>query len=280
MKFSSVIGLILGVGALAVAITMEGAELDRFLSESAALIVFGGTLGATLTSFPLDQVMKLPKLIVKAITGGGSSMPPARAVELFVHLAEKARREGLLSLEEEAGKIDDPFVRKGMLLVVDGIDPEVVKDVLEVDLTAMAERHHLGYGMLEAMGGYAPTMGIIGTVMGLVHVLSSLEDPSGLGGAIAVAFIATLYGVASANLLWLPLGGKLKAQSKEEIALREVAMEGILAVQAGDNPRIVREKLEAFLAVGERGLKAAKKGSASAERSGSSREPAVATGRG
>ena len=280
MKFSSVIGMILGVGALAVAITMEGAELDRFLSESAALIVFGGTLGATLTSFPLDQVMKLPKLIVKAITGGGSSMPPARAVELFVHLAEKARREGLLSLEEEAGKIDDPFVRKGMLLVVDGIDPEVVKDVLEVDLAAMAERHHLGYGMLEAMGGYAPTMGIIGTVMGLVHVLSSLEDPSGLGGAIAVAFIATLYGVASANLLWLPLGGKLKAQSKEEIALREVAMEGILAVQAGDNPRIVREKLEAFLAVGERGLKAAKKGSASAERSGSSREPAVATGRG
>lgn len=272
--------MILGFGALAVAITMEGAELDQFLSESAALIVFGGTLGATLTSFPLDQVMKLPRLIVKAIMGGGSSMPSARAVELFVHLAEKARREGLLSLEEEAGKIDDPFVRKGMLLVVDGIDPEVVKDVLEVDLAAMAERHHLGYGMLEAMGGYAPTMGIIGTVMGLVHVLSSLEDPSGLGGAIAVAFIATLYGVASANLLWLPLGGKLKAQSKEEIALREVAMEGILAVQAGDNPRIVREKLEAFLAVGERGVKAAKKGAASAERSGSSREPVVATGRG
>ncbi len=250
---TTIIGLVLALGTLIVTIFLEGGDLGRFVSMSAALIVFGGTLGATLTAFPMPVFMKLPTLIVKAMMGGGAGMSPKELVNMFGDLAERARREGLLSLEEEANKIKDPFIRKGMLLVVDGIDPEVVRTLLDIDLGSMAERHAKNYGMLEAMGGYAPTMGIIGTVLGLVNVLSNLEAPSELGHAIATAFIATLYGIASANLLWLPLGGKLRAMSKEEVWIREVAREGVLAVQAGDNPRIVREKLEAFLAFGQRG---------------------------
>ncbi len=258
MGSSTIIGLVLGLGALAISVIMEGGELGGFVNISAALIVFGGTLGATLTSYPLSLVKKLPTLLARAFTGGKAAFSPPEAIGLFVNLAERARREGLLSLEEEAGRIQDTFIKKGMLLVVDGIDPEVVRTVLDADLQAMAERHQKGYGMLESMGGYAPTMGIIGTVMGLVHVLSNLEDAAKLGPAIAVAFIATLYGVASANILWLPIGSKLKSLSKEEIWLREVAREGILAVQAGDNPRIVREKLEPFLAAGDRVVKVTK----------------------
>lgn len=277
MKQSSIIGLLLALGAMAISVIMEGGELGGFVSISAALIVFGGTIGATLTSYPMDMVKRLPKLIQRALMGAGAGIVPHEVIGTFVSLAERARREGLLSLEEEAGKIPDAFVRKGMLLVVDGIDPEVIRTVLDVDIQAMAERHQKSYGMLESMGGYAPTMGIIGTVMGLVHVLGNLENAAELGPAIAVAFIATLYGVASANVLWLPVGSKLKSMSKEEIWLREVAREGILAVQAGDNPRIVREKLEPFLAAGERVAKKAKEAPAPAQEA-PAREPAAAAG--
>lgn len=278
MKQSSIIGLVLGIGALAVTVVLEDGQLGALVSTSAALIVFGGTLGATMTSFPLDQVKRLPALIKKALLQGSSTQPPAGLISTFVNLSEKARREGLLSLEDEANKIQDPFIKKGMLFVVDGIDPEVVRTVLDVDIQAMAERHQRSYGMLESMGGYAPTMGIIGTVMGLVNVLSNLDDAAKLGPAIAVAFIATLYGVASANLIWLPIGSKLKAMSKEEIWMRQVAQEGILAVQAGDNPRIVREKLEPFLATADRGPKAAKEKVSSVPQ-GAEREAVPALGR-
>ncbi len=268
----------MGLGALAIAVVMEGGELGGFVSVTAGLIVFGGTFGATLTSYPVGTVKKLPKLMQKALMGAGAALIPHEVIGLFVNLAERARREGLLSLEEEAGKIPDAFVRKGMLLVVDGIDPEVIRTVLDVDIQAMAERHQKSYAMLESMGGYAPTMGIIGTVMGLVHVLGNLEAAEELGPAIAVAFIATLYGVASANVLWLPLGAKLKTMSKEEVWLREVAREGILAVQAGDNPRIVREKLEPFLAADERAAKPAKKAAPAASEA-AGKEPLAAAGR-
>lgn len=275
MGISSIIGMILGIGALAVATVLEGGELSKFISPTAAMIVFGGTLGATLTSFPAEQLMKLPTLMAKALMGGNATVATNEIVEMFVNLAQRARREGLLSLEEEAANIKDEFIKKGMQLVVDGIDPDLVRSILDVDIQAMAERHQRGYGILESMGGYAPTMGIIGTVMGLVHVLSSLEDPSELGPAIAVAFIATFYGVASANLIWLPIGSKLKAQSKHEIWLREIAREGILSVQAGDNPRIVREKLEAFMSNSDRGQK---QGKPATEKGGSGREAVAMAG--
>lgn len=246
MDIGTLLGLLLGFGVLIASVFIEGGELTALLNVSGAIIVFGGTLGATMASFPQRTVMSLPKLIAMAFKGQPSR--PEEMIDFFVDLATRARREGLLSLEEQAGSIEDPFLKKGIMLVVDGVDPKQVRAILHTDNTAMAQRHQEGYGMLEAMGGYAPTMGIIGTVMGLVHVLSSLEDPSGLGAAIAVAFIATLYGIMSANLMWLPIGSKLRKRSEAEVFSREVMTEGILAVQAGLSPHIVSEQLKAFVA--------------------------------
>ena len=251
MEISTGIGLLLGFGALIASVILEGGSPMALVNLPAAVIVFGGTFGATLTSFPLKRFLSLGGLIAQTFQAYKGD--PQTLIELFVNLADQARREGLLSLEEQASKIEDTFVRKGVMLIVDGVDPSVVRDIMETDTHLVGERHKSGYGMLETMAGFGPTMGIIGTVMGLINVLSRLSDPENLGHSIAVAFIATLYGVASANLLWLPLGTKLKQKSRTEIQAREVAIEGVLAVQAGENPRIVREKLESFLAPKQRG---------------------------
>lgn len=216
------------------------------LNVPAGLIVFLGTFAAALIAFPLATVLKLPTLFIQATKGTMEAGP--ELVALFLRLAEKARRQGLLALEDETAQIHDEFLRKGIMLVVDGTDPEVVRTVLEIDSAVLEERHKEGYELLEALGGFAPTLGIIGTVMGLVSVLGSLSDASKLGPAIAVAFIATFYGVATANLAWLPLGAKLKRKSHAELSAREMMLEGILSIQAGDNPRIVQEKLAGYLA--------------------------------
>jgi chemotaxis protein MotA len=245
LDLALVIGLILGFGSLLGAFIIEGGNPVQLANISATMIVVGGTIGATLIAHPMDLVISLPKLIIKALTG----KPPdgAQVISTLVEFAQKARKEGLLSLEKDVDALSDPFLKKGLMLVVDGIEPETVREILENDLEAMGKRHERGYAMLEAMGGYAPTMGIIGTVMGLVSVLSHLSSPEELGPAIAVAFIATFYGVSTANILWLPLGGKLKLKSKAEIFVRQAMIEGVMAIQAGDNPRIVEEKLQAFL---------------------------------
>ncbi len=251
MEISTGLGLLLGFGALITAVFLEGGTPLALVNLSAGVIVLGGTLGATFISFPMKRVLSLPALIVQSFQSYKSD--PQSLIDLFVQLADQARREGLLSLEEEANKIEDDFIRKGVMLVVDGVDPAMVRDILETDTHLVSQRHKEGYSMLEAMGGFGPTMGIIGTVMGLINVLSQLSDPENLGHSIAVAFVATLYGVATANLLWLPIGNKLKQKSQTEMLTREVAIEGMLAVQAGENPRIIREKLEAFLAPKMRG---------------------------
>jgi chemotaxis protein MotA len=168
-------------------------------------------------------------------------------VSKLVKFAEKARREGLLALEAEVASAGDPFLQKGIQLVADGLDQETIKDMLETELDFVASRHASGAAMLDAAGGFAPTMGVLGTVMGLVTVLGNLSDPQSLGPAIAVAFLATLYGVGSANVIFLPMGQKLKRKSEEEMLLREVMIAGIISIQAGDNPQIVEEKLKAYL---------------------------------
>jgi chemotaxis protein MotA len=249
--FTTVVGIILGLAFMLVAFIMEGGSPASLWAPTAFMIVMGGTIGATLTAFPLPDVLKLPKLFMvsmKAVPHNGPQL-----VGQFVELAEKARREGLLSLEAEAQTLNDAFMRRGMMLVVDGTDPETVHSIMEAEIDAMAERHEIGIQMMEAMGGFAPTMGVLGTVMGLVVVLGHLAEPERLGHSIAVAFIATLYGVATANIIYLPMGTKLKTLSKEEQHLRHMVMQGVLSVQAGDNPRIVREKLEALLPPGHRG---------------------------
>jgi chemotaxis protein MotA len=248
------IGLILALCAIFGAAVVEAGSVSilfSLLNVPSAMIVFGGTIGALIVSFPLDRVTKLTKILGVAFRQEATS--ERDLVNLFVRLAERARREGLLALESEAAEIHDQAIKKGVLLVVDGTDPDLVREIMEADVASMSERHEGKFAMFAAAGGFAPTMGIIGTVMGLVNVLSHLDKPDELGKSIATAFIATLYGVMSANVFWLPIGERLKQRNKEEVARRTLAVEGVLAVQAGDNPRVVREKLEAFLPMELRG---------------------------
>lgn len=245
VDIATILGLTLAVGALLISVIMDGGHLSALISPSAILLIIGGTLGATIISFPMEEIINLPKLILR--TFFSPKIDPKEAIDRVVSLAEKARREGLLILQEDAKNITDRFLLRGLNLVIDGADPEMVKTIMETELAFTEKRHKRGAAILEAAGGYAPTMGIIGTVMGLVHVLGNLEDTSKLGPAIAVAFLATFYGISTANLFWLPLANKLKERSREEMLLKEITLEGILSIQAGENPRIVREKLEVFL---------------------------------
>ncbi len=245
MNITTPLGLLLGFGALIGGLIMEQGDLLSFLKPSAALIVFGGTLGATLISFPGATLSKLPKVFANTFF---NKAPKAAAVaDTLVNLSERARREGLLALEEELPKLENPLLRKGVMLVVDGTDPELVRSVLLSDMSVRERESENEAGLLEAMGGFAPTMGIIGTVMGLVNVLSKMSDPTHLGEAIAVAFIATFYGVGSANLLWLPLGSKLKKQAESGQLLDEMILEGLASIQSGENPRILQERLQPYL---------------------------------
>jgi chemotaxis protein MotA len=246
MDLATIIGLVLAWGAFFGSVVMEGGSLAAFANPSAALLVFGGTIGATICSFPLDQIKQVPKIVKNAFQAGETDI--SDIIKILVAFAERARREGLLALEDEAREIHDEFLQKGVQLAVDGTDPELVRVILETEIAYLAERHEVGANIFATMGGFAPTLGVIGTVAGLVHMLANLSDPGSMGPAIAAAFIATLMGVSTANLIYLPIAGKLKSRSKHEILAREVMMEGILAIQAGDNPRIVEEKLKAFLA--------------------------------
>ncbi|GAB4264542.1 flagellar motor protein [Thermincola ferriacetica] len=245
MDLASILGILLGLGGLVGGFVLEGGHIGSLLVGTAAMIVFGGTIGATMLSFRMEDIKSIPTLF--KIVFKEHKYEVNELIVTLVGFAEKARREGLLSLERETASIEDDFLRQGIQLVVDGTDPALVRDILETQIEFMDQRHKIGADIFEAAGGYAPTMGIIGTVMGLVHVLGNLSDPDSLGPAIAAAFIATLYGVSSANVLWLPIGHKLKLKSKQERFIKEVALEGILSIQAGDNPSIVGEKLRAFL---------------------------------
>jgi len=245
MDIATLIGLILAWGAFFGSILIEGGDLSALLNPSAALLVFGGTLGASMICFPLSTITSLPGIVKNAFLSKKEDV--GHLIKTLVGYAEKARREGLLALEDEVSKMSDPFLKKGVQLAIDGTDPELVREIMETDIQFLGARHHEGANLFGTMGGFAPTLGVIGTVSGLVHMLANLSDPGSMGPSIAAAFIATLYGVCSANLLFLPLGNKLKAISHEEVLVREIMMEGILAIQAGDNPRIVEEKLKAFL---------------------------------
>ena len=249
MDKSTLPGIVVGLGGILIGATLEGTHLGSLLMLPAFLIVFVGTLGTVMVSFPMSVVASLPKYFTLAIKE--SHHDAGEIVETFVRLADRARREGLLALEQEAGGLE-PFASRGIQMVVDGSDPALVRDVMDADIESMRERHKHGSAVFEAMGGYSPTMGIIGTVMGLVQVLENLANPSELGHLIAAAFIATLYGVAFANCIFLPMGTKLKIKSQEEAHYKELIVEGVLSVQAGDNPRMVRDKLEAFLSPKQR----------------------------
>lgn len=245
MDISTIIGIVASVGALLAGFLLEKGSLASLGQLSALLIVFGGTAGAVISSYPLKELRKISAWFRIAFTVQPFDLP--NDCEHLTQFAEKARREGLLSLEQELADIDDSFIRQGMQLVIDGTDPETTKQILEADIDLKATRHHVGISVFEAAGGFAPTLGIIGTVMGLIQVLGNLSDPSALSSSIASAFTATLYGVASANLLWLPIANKLKFKDKQENARMEMILEGILSIQAGENPSILKEKLKVHL---------------------------------
>ena len=250
MKFGTAIGIVISLVGIAYGAILEGSNPMVVLNLPAALIVLVGTLGATIAACGLPAHIQVPKLYMKAI------MPPdldlVGRVNQLVGFADQARRDGLLALDEAVKSIDDPFTRKGIQLVVDGTDPDLVAAVLDAENEAMRKRHVAGRSPFMQAGALAPTMGIVGTVFGLVNVMNNLNQPSTLGPLIAAAFLATLMGVGSANCVFLPMANRLKELSEAEMHFREMTLEGILAIQAGDNPRVVAEKLMAYVSPKDR----------------------------
>lgn len=245
MDFATVLGLMLAFGALIIALFMEGGHIRDLVQPSAFLIVMGGTFGATITSFSVKQVLGAPRVVRNAFFCKSTEL--SEIIHVMVEFARKARREGILALEEQARSVGNKFLQMGVQLVVDGTPSEMVREILETEIVSLQERHKVGESIFAALGGYCPTMGIIGTVMGLIHMLASLNEPGRMGPAIAAAFIATLYGVAFANMVFLPISSKLKSRTSEEIIAYDMMVEGILSIQAGDNPRMVEAKMIAFL---------------------------------
>ncbi|HTZ44240.1 MAG TPA: MotA/TolQ/ExbB proton channel family protein [Jatrophihabitans sp.] len=244
------IGVALAVVAIFGSVIMEGGNIAAIFLPAPMLLVFGGTIGAAVAGAVLRDAKSLPRQLIRAFTA--KPPQPDAAVETLVRLAGKARREGLLALEAEAAELDDDFLRRGLQLAIDGTDSEEVAIILtsEVDTKRAADK--AAAKLFSDMGGYSPTIGIIGTVLGLVKVLGHLSAPSKLGAEIASAFVATLWGVMTANVFWLPMSNRLKRVSEAECEQMEVIIEGILAIQAGANPRLIEQKLQSLLPVDSR----------------------------
>ncbi|MGI5921359.1 MAG: flagellar motor protein [Syntrophomonadaceae bacterium] len=245
MDIASLGGLLLGLGSLALAFIIEGGSMGMLWTKTAFLIVFGGTIGATILSFTPKELKTVPHFF--KVVFDAKNIDYLTILDNLVDTADKARREGLLSLEGQLAQIDNPFLARGLQLVIDGTDPDLTRNMLEMEIEAYEKAEKVGADMFMTAGGFSPTMGIIGTVMGMVNVLSNLSNPDELGPAISVAFLATLYGIFSANLLWIPFGTKIKIKTAKEALLMELILEGILSIQAGENPRVIREKLLTFL---------------------------------
>jgi chemotaxis protein MotA len=244
MDLATLLGLLIGWGAVVGSMIMEGGELSSMIMIPAFVLVIGGTIGATMTSYPLQKMIGLAPVLKNAFLGKHES--PKDVIKQMVEFTRIARRDGILALEAESRDLDNRLLKSGIQLIVDGTPEDVVRGILETEVMAMQERHQEGASVFATMGGYAPTMGVIGTVMGLVHMLNNMNDPGKMGPMIASAFIATLYGVSFANLLFLPLGQKLKSRTAEEVANYEMMIEGIVSILSGDSPRIVEAKMIAF----------------------------------
>ncbi len=252
MNPATVIGLVIALASCLGSVIVEGGHLSALVNLPAAMVVFGGTFGAAMISTRMDAVTRLP--VVLRIAFASKAPEPQAVCKEMIAMAQVARRDGFLGLEQEIPRLADAnrFMGRALQMVADGTSPETVEEVLYTELQQLSARHGKGASLLEQMGGLAPTLGVTGTVMGLVHMMSKLDDPSTMGPAIAGAFLATLYGVASANLIFLPLAGKLKTLSKIEQAACEIVIEGTRAIQRGDNPILVAELLTSFLPPSER----------------------------
>jgi chemotaxis protein MotA len=244
MDIATPLGLVLGFGAIIVGVTLEGLHLSALVQPTAAMIVLGGTFGAAFVSFPLGVAIQAAKDIKKLLAGAEQF---DQLIASLCDYAATARKNGILSLEQEIANISDDFLKKALSLAVDGLEPNDVRELMENEIAAEEEHSKMSAEFFEAAGGYAPTIGIIGAVLGLIHVMSNLEDTSKLGEGIAVAFVATIYGLITANIVCLPFATKIKGKIKEEILQREIIVSGVVSILSGENPRLIERKLRSFL---------------------------------
>jgi len=247
MNRASIIGLILGIAAIVVGNGIEGGRINSIVQGSAALIVFGGTFGATFLSFSLRDIVCAAHSLKQVFFNDKSLPEDNLIIRDTLELANKARRSGVLSLENELQNIRYAFFRRAIQLVIDGIDPRLLRKTLEQEADSLEEEQARAAKVFESAGGFAPTIGIIGAVLGLIHVMENLNNPSDLGSGIAIAFVATVYGVGSANLLFLPIAKKIMNSLRQEVYVREIIIEGVLGVQSGKNPFYLREYLNSFI---------------------------------
>ncbi len=245
IDLATVIGLMLAWGALAVCLTLEGGDAAGLLNVPALVLVVFGTWGAALVGTSLRTVASLPAALRSALTS--DTLDAVEVIAAMTKYARIARRHGVLGLEKAVSRVENQFIRKGLELVVDGTQSMTVREVLETEVATMRERHKAGEAIFTSMGGFSPTLGIIGTVLGLINMLTKLDEPSKMGHAIAAAFMATFYGVALANLLYLPIAAKMRSRTVHEVLTYEMVIEGILAIQAGENPRSVESRMLAYL---------------------------------
>ena len=245
MDKATLIGLVLGIGAVIGGQALEGGSIHSIMQLTAAIIVFGGTFGAVFVSFPFHDVIAGFKGIKKILQE--PAQDSYQIISQITNYANKARKEGILSLEKEVKNIEEPFLKKALTLAVDGVEPHALRDAMGTELDYSDEHGKICAKIFKAAGGYSPTIGILGAVLGLIHVMENLNDPSKLGSGIATAFVATVYGVGAANLLFLPIANKLEVRHRHEMIIKEMILEGIVSVSTGENPRLIEEKLYAFL---------------------------------
>ncbi|HXZ11180.1 MAG TPA: flagellar motor protein [Candidatus Sulfotelmatobacter sp.] len=238
-------GVTLAVGGIVLGLVLEGGRIGQILQPTAALIVFGGTLGAILVQFPLRSVLSAFASLARVFFERAEN--PQEAVQRIVQYAHKARREGIVSLDAQLAEIEEPFLKKSLMLAIDGTEPAELRRIMELELENRADREEVIPRVFESAGGFSPTIGIIGAVLGLIQVMQHLDNITEVGKGIAVAFVATIYGVGAANLFFLPAAGKLRHRQREEQLRQEIILEGVISILEGMNPRMIDTKLQSFL---------------------------------
>ncbi|WP_406678113.1 motility protein A [Moorella sp. ACPs] len=244
IDFMTVVGILAGIGLMGGALVMGG-NPKLFWNVPSLMVTVGGSFAAVLINFSFQDVKNVFGTVKQAFTT--DLMEPEELIELFGELARKARREGLLALEDDAGRLDDPFFSKGIQMMVDAMEPEMIREILETDMAYMARRHEIGQSIFKTWGNLAPSFGLLGTIIGLVQMLARLDKPETLGPSMALALITTFYGAIMAYMIFIPLAGKLSLRSEQEMMLHQMMLEGIISIQSGVNPRILEERLRSFL---------------------------------
>jgi chemotaxis protein MotA len=245
MDIASIIGVVAAIALILVSIVLGGGSFAAFIDPASVMVVVGGSIAATLISFPLPNFLSVFSVSLKVFTWKIEKV--SDIIKQLVSLAEVARKDGLLALEGKVAEIENPFIVLGIQMAVDGTRPEVMEDILRTELDAVATRHRDGKGLLDCMGRFAPAFGMIGTLMGLIIMLGDMSDPSKIGAGMAVALLTTMYGAIASNVFFLPFAEKLSYVNKQELLTMEIIVRGVMAIQAGENPRVIQQKLNTFV---------------------------------